>query len=61
MKTYNLVPAGLGELWGGFPAVALRSTAGYAHHTPCGVSDEQSSPYRNYEGRDVHNRRLSEA
>ncbi|MDR3198329.1 MAG: hypothetical protein LBU34_10730 [Planctomycetaceae bacterium] len=42
--------AGLWELWGGDPAVALRSTAGYAHHVPCGVSDEQSSPYRNHEG-----------
>jgi hypothetical protein len=23
--------------WGRDPAVALRYTAGYAHHTPCGV------------------------
>jgi hypothetical protein len=36
----NLVPAGLFNQWGGglpIPAVALRSTAGYAHHAPCGA------------------------
>ncbi|MDR3198861.1 MAG: hypothetical protein LBU34_13425 [Planctomycetaceae bacterium] len=33
----NLAPCGAYVFWSRDPAVALRSTAGYAHHTPCGV------------------------
>ncbi|MDR3196540.1 MAG: hypothetical protein LBU34_01620 [Planctomycetaceae bacterium] len=33
----NLAPCGALVFGGRDPAVALRFTAGYAHHTPCGV------------------------
>jgi hypothetical protein len=33
----NLTPAGFNGEGGADPAVALRFTAGYAHHTPSGV------------------------
>jgi hypothetical protein len=33
----NLTPAGFNGEGGDDPAVTLRFTAGYAHHTPCGV------------------------
>jgi hypothetical protein len=32
----NLAPCGAYVFWGHNPAVALRFTAGYAHHTPYG-------------------------
>jgi hypothetical protein len=37
MPVDNLVPAGLLIVYGDSPAVALRYTAGYAHHAPCGA------------------------
>ncbi|MDR3199649.1 MAG: hypothetical protein LBU34_17420 [Planctomycetaceae bacterium] len=33
----NLAPCGAYVFWGHNPAVSLRFTDGYAHHTPCGV------------------------
>ncbi|MDR3199245.1 MAG: hypothetical protein LBU34_15365 [Planctomycetaceae bacterium] len=33
----NLAPCGAYVFWGYDPAVSLRFTAGYAHHTPGGV------------------------
>ncbi|MDR3198562.1 MAG: hypothetical protein LBU34_11910 [Planctomycetaceae bacterium] len=37
MLADNLAPCGTSIFWGCDPAVALRFTAGYAHHTPSGV------------------------
>ncbi|MDR1142469.1 MAG: hypothetical protein LBL62_12315 [Planctomycetaceae bacterium] len=35
----NVVPAGLLIACDNSPAVALRYTAGYAHHAPCGATE----------------------
>ncbi|MDR1052924.1 MAG: hypothetical protein LBL39_02010 [Planctomycetaceae bacterium] len=47
MPVDNLVPAGLLIVCGYSPAVALRSTAGYAHHTPAGLIILQQNRYKN--------------
>ncbi|MDR1052992.1 MAG: hypothetical protein LBL39_02350 [Planctomycetaceae bacterium] len=51
MLVDNLVPAGLLIVCGDSPAVALCSTAGYAHHTPAGLIILRQNRYQNFPSR----------